>query len=103
MTRDGRFRLIASAAIILALAGCSSPLPSTDLPPARVVQPAPEFPGLRGYRGIVELAIKPYGLDQAAVAYLANTAQIDFIVLGDSVKAGDSDFGIGGFTSDILF
>ncbi len=103
MTRDGRFRLIASAAIILALAGCSSPLPSTDLPPARFVQPAPEFPGLRDYRGIVDLAIKPSGLDQSAVADLAKTAQIDFVVLGDSVKPGDTDFGIGGFTDDILF
>ena len=99
--RASRFGFV--AAILLALAGCSSPLPSTDLPPARFVQPAPEFPGLRDYRGIVDLAIKPSGLDQSGVSDLAKTAQIDFIVLGDSVKAGDSDFGIGGFTSDILF
>jgi len=99
--RARRFRFV--AALLLALAGCSSPLPSTDLPPARFVQAAPEFPGLRDYRGIVDLAIKPSGLDQSAVADLAKTAQIDFIVLGDSVKAGDSDFGIGGFTNDILF
>ncbi len=49
------------------------------------------------------MRIKPSRLDQSAVADLAKTAQIDFIVLGDSVKPGDSDFGIGGFTSDILF
>jgi hypothetical protein len=91
------------AALALALAGCASPLPSTDLPPARFVEPAPEFPGLRDYRGIVDLAIKPSGLDQSAVADLARTEQIDFVVLGDSVKPGDSDFGIGGFTNDILF
>jgi hypothetical protein len=97
-----RFRLLV-AAVSLALAGCSAPLPSTDLPPARFVSAAPEFPGLRDYRGIVDLRIKPSGLDQSAVADLAKTAQIDFIVLGDSVKPGDSDFGIGGFTSDILF
>jgi hypothetical protein len=51
----------------------------------------------------VDLRIKPSGLDQSAVADLAKAAQIDFIVLGDPVKPGDSDFGIGGFTSDILF
>src|SRR5271156_5152018 len=98
MTR-ANFLLVAA----LALAGCASPLPSTELPPARFVEPAPEFPGLRDYRGIVDLAIKPSGLDQSAVADLARTAQIDFVVLGDSVKPGDSDFGIGGFTDDILF
>lgn len=100
--RVGRLGLLAGA-VSLALAGCSSPLPSTDLPPARFVQPAPEFPGLRDYRGIVDLAIKPSGLDQSAIADLAKTAQIDFIVLGDSVQPGDTDFGIGGFTDDILF
>jgi hypothetical protein len=99
--RRGRF--LFAAAVLLALAGCSSPLPNTDLPPARFVQPAPGFPGLRDYRGVVDLAIKPSGMDQSAVADLAKTAQIDFIVLGDSVQPGESDFGIGGFTNDILF
>ena len=97
-----RLRLLAALAS-LAVAGCSAPLPSTDLPPARFVSAAPEFPGLRDYRGIVDMRIKPSGLDQSAVADLAKAAQIDFIVLGDPVKPGDSDFGIGGFTSDILF
>ena len=100
--RARRFRFLA-VTVSLALAGCSAPLPSTDLPPARFVSAAPEFPGLRDYRGIVDLRIKPSGLDQAAVADLAKSAQIDVIVLGDSVKPGDSDFGIGGFTNDILF
>src|SRR6266849_5674127 len=97
-----RLRLLAALAS-LAVAGCSAPLPSTDLPPARFVSAAPEFPGLRDYRGIVDLRIKPSGLDQSAIADLAKTAQIDFIVLGDSVQPGDSDFGIGGFTGDILY
>lgn len=97
-----RFRLLAALAS-LALARCSAPLPSTDLPPARFVSAAPEFPGLRDYRGIVDMRIKRSGLDQAAIADLAKSAQIDFIVLGDPVKPGDLDFGIGGFTSDILF
>ena len=100
--RPRQFRFLAALAS-LAIAGCSAPLPSTDLPPARFVSAAPEFPGLRDYRGIVDLRIKPSGLDQSAVADLAKAAQIDFIVLGDPVKPGDSDFGIGGFTSDILF
>src|SRR5260370_17932866 len=100
--REPRFRFLV-ASISLVVAGCSAPLPSTDLPPARFVSAAPEFPGLRDYRGIVDLRIKASGLDQTAVADLAKSAQIDFIVLGDQVKPGDSDFGIGGFTSDILF
>src|SRR5258707_3228695 len=100
--RPVRLRLIV-ALVSLILASCSAPLPSTDLPPASFVSAALEFPGFRDYRGIVDLRIKPSGLDQSAVADLAKAAQIDFIVLGDPVKPGDSDFGIGGFTSDILF
>jgi hypothetical protein len=42
-------------------------------------------------------------MDQSAIADLAKTAQIDFIFLADRVQPGDSDFGIAGFTSDILF
>ena len=100
--RPRRLRFLAALAS-LAIAGCSAPLPSTELPPARFVSAAPEFPGLRDYRGIVDLRIKPSGLDQSAISDLAKAAQIDFIALGDPVKPGDSDFGIGGFTSDILF
>jgi hypothetical protein len=85
------------------LAGCSSPLPSTELPPARYIQTAPEFPGFHDYRGIVDLPIKTAGMDQSGVADLAKTSQIDFIFLADRVQPGDTDFGIGGFTSDILF
>jgi hypothetical protein len=93
------FTLVAS----IVFAGCSSPLPSTELPPARYVQGAPEFPGFRDYRGIMDLAIKASGMDQSGVADLAKAAQLDFIFLADPAKPGDSDFGIGGFSSTILF
>jgi hypothetical protein len=87
----------------LTVIGCSSPLPTTELPPARYIQAAPEFPGLHDYRGIVDLPIKASGMDQSAVADLAKTSQIDFIFLADRVQPGDTDFGIGGFTDEILF
>ena len=96
-----RLRLSILAALVLA--GCSSPLPTTELPPARYIQPAPEFPGLHDYRGIFDLPIKASGMDQSAVAELAKTSQIDFIFLADRVQPGDTDFGIGGFTDEILF
>ena len=83
--------------------GCSSPLPSTELPPARYIESAPEFPGFHDYRGIVDLPMKASGMDQSAIADLAKTSQIDFIFLADRVQPGDTDFGIGGFTNDILF
>ena len=47
--------------------------------------------------------MKTSGMDQSAIADLAKTAQIDFIFLADRVQPGDADFGIGGFTNDILF
>jgi hypothetical protein len=98
-----RIRWILAAAAALALAGCSAPLPSTELPPTRLVAPAREFPHLRDYRGVVDLKLKPSGLDQAAAAELARDAQLDFVILGDKVTAGASDYGISGFTSGILF
>ena len=64
---------------------------------------APEFPGFHDYRGIVDLPIKASGMDQSGIADLAKTSQIDFIFLADRVQPGDTDFGIAGFTSDILF
>ena len=85
------------------LIGCSSPLPTTELPPARYIQAAPEFPGFHDYRGIFDLPIKASGMDQSAVAELAKRSQIDFIFLADRVQPGDTDFGIGGFTDEILF
>jgi hypothetical protein len=89
------------------MAGCSAPLPSTELPPARYIQAAPEFPGFNDYRGIIDLPIKASGMDQSEIAALAKTAQIDFIFLADRVPPGEgesaSDFGIGGFTDEILF
>jgi hypothetical protein len=97
------FRFYFSIVAALVLAGCSAPLPSTELPPARYIQPAPEFPEFHDYRGIIDLPIKSSEMDQAGIADLARTAQIDFIFLADRVEPGDTDFGLGGFTNDILF
>jgi hypothetical protein len=91
------------AIVALSIAGCSAPLPSTELPPARYIQTAAEFPGFHDYRGIIDLPIKASGMDQSAIAELAKTAQIDFIFLADRVQPGDSDFGVAGFTNEILF
>ena len=87
----------------LTLIGCSSPLPTTELPPARYIEMTPEFPGFHDYRGIIDLPLKASGMDQSGIADLAKTTQIDFIFLADRVQPGDTDFGIGGFTNDILF
>ncbi len=97
------WRLLRAVAIAAALgcAGCAAPLPSTELPATREVGPAREFPELRDYRGIVDCRIRP--LDQEAVADLAKNAQIDFIVLGDRARPGDTDYGVPGFSSEILF
>ncbi len=106
MTRSRLFLKVCFSAVVL-LAGCSSPLPTTELPPARYIETVPEFPGFHDYRGIIDLPIKASGMDQSGIADLAKTAQIDFIFLADRVQPGesesDSDFGIAGFTSDILF
>ena len=101
------FRFCFPIVAALMLAGCSAPLPTTELPPARYIQSAPEFPGFHDYRGIIDLPIKTSGMDQAEIADLAKAAQIDFIFLADRVQAGegesDSDFGIAGFSNEILF
>ena len=96
-----RFHFWIVAALVFA--GCSSPLPSTELPPARFISAAPEFPGFHDYRGIFDLPMNALEMDQAAVAGLAKTSQIDFIFLANRVHPGDTDFGIAGFTDDILF
>lgn len=96
-----QYSLLTLAAVTVL--GCSSPLPTTELPPARYIQGAPEFPGFHDYRGIVDLPLKESGMDQSGIADLAKSAQIDFIFLADRVQPGDTDFGIAGFTSDILF
>jgi hypothetical protein len=96
-----RLRLSILAALVLA--GCSSPLPTTELPPARFIEPVPEFPTFHDYRGIFDLPIKASGMDESGIADLAKTSQIDFIFLADRVEPGDTDFGIAGFTNDILF
>jgi hypothetical protein len=82
--------------------GCGGSLPSTDLPDGREVASALEFPELRDYRGIIDCKMKQSGFDQVKLAELARTAQIDFVSLADYAKP-DSDFGIGGFTSSVLF
>ncbi|MFZ0678475.1 hypothetical protein [Candidatus Binatus sp.] len=96
-----QYSLLALAA--LTFIGCSSPLPTTELPPARYIEAAPEFPGFHDYRGIVDLPIKASGMDQSGIADLSKSSQIDFIFLADRAQPGDTDFGIGGFTNDILF
>src|SRR5208337_147652 len=73
-----------------------------DLPPAREVQPAREFPDLRDYRGIVDCRPGESGVPQAKLADLAHDAQIDFICLTDHARPGSSDYGIGGFTGETL-
>jgi hypothetical protein len=98
-----RLRFLFPIVAAAVLAGCSAPLPSTELPPARYIESAPEFPEFHDYRGIVDLPIKPTGMDQAGISELAKTAQIDFIFLADRVEPGGTDYGIGGFTNDILF
>jgi hypothetical protein len=101
-----RARVIAGLAAGLAAAlaaGCSAPLPSTSLPPTRLVAPALEFPNLRDYRGVVDCRYRAGGLDEGSVADLAKTAQIDFITDGDRYQPGAQSYGIGGFTSQILF
>ena len=95
--------VILSIVAVFSFAACSAPLPSTELPSGRLVAPALEFPALRDYRGEIDLRIKDTGLDQAGVANLARIAQIDFVVLGDRAQRGDHDYGVAGFTSDILF
>ena len=98
-----RNKLWILAAFALALGACAAPLPTTELPPTRLVAPAREFPELRDYRGVVDLKLKPSGLDQAAIAQRARDAQLDFVTLGDRVTSGASDYGISGYTSEILF
>ncbi|MHB8383173.1 MAG: CehA/McbA family metallohydrolase domain-containing protein [Candidatus Binataceae bacterium] len=88
---------------IAAIAGCAGPLPTTQLPPTRLVAPALEFPQLRDYRGVVDCRMKAAGMDESQVADLARNAQIDFVMIGDPARSGSSDYGIGGFTSQILF
>jgi hypothetical protein len=98
-------RLVAVIAMLAAAlaAGCSAPLPSTSLPPVRIVAPALEFPSLRDYRGIVDCWYRTGGLDEGGAAELAKSAQIDFITDGDPYDPKAQNFGIGGFTSQVLF
>jgi hypothetical protein len=94
--------LILVFAICLA-AGCGGSIPNTDLPNGREVAPALEFPALRDYRGVIDCKMRQSGLDQSKLAEIASAAQIDFIFLGDYAGKNSTDFGIGGFTGNVLF
>jgi hypothetical protein len=96
-------RIALAGAAALALFGCAAPMPSTDLPPTRIVAPARDFPELRDYRGVIDLRLNGSGLDEAGIADLARAAQLDFVTLGDDVAPGTANYGTGGFTSAILF
>jgi len=97
--------LILAFAICVAAgyAGCGGSLPSTELPNGREVAPALEFPALRDYRGVIDCKMRQSGLDQSKLAEIASAAQIDFIFLGDYAEKNSTDFGIGGFTGNVLF
>jgi len=88
---------------VCVITGCGGSLPSTELPSQRDVAPAVEFPGLRDYRGVVDCRMRASGLDQSKLGELASAAQIDFIFLGDAARKNSTDFGIGGFTGNVLF
>ena len=90
-------------AAIVSGGGCGASLPSTDLPPSREVVAALEFPDLRDYRGIVDCRPSATGVDQLRLAELARAAQIDFICLADRVSKPTSNYGMPGFTSQVLF
>src|SRR5690348_723374 len=102
MRRGDGMRLLLAIALVCA-AGCGGSLPGTELPMARQVSPALEFPELRDYRGELDCKMRQSGFDEAKLGELAGTAQIDFIFLADYAKPGASDFGIGGFTGQVLF
>jgi len=101
MAAIARFAVIVIA--IGLLAGCGGAMPSTDLPSERQVAPAPEFPQLRDYRGVVDCKMRASGFDQSKLADLAGASQLDFVFLGDDATPNTSEFGIGGFTSNVLF
>jgi hypothetical protein len=77
-------------------------MPGVDLPAMREVGPARGFPELRDYRGIVDCRPRRSGLTQTRLADLAHDAQIDFICLADRASRGSSEYGIGGFTGELL-
>ncbi len=96
-------RVLAMVFAICIAAGCGGSLPSTELPSGREVAPALEFPQLRDYRGVIDCRMRQSGLDQSKLAEIASAAQIDFVFLGDYAQKNSTDFGISGFTSNVLF
>jgi hypothetical protein len=93
--------LLALCALVTA-AGCAGSLPDINLPPVREIAPAREFPSLRDYRGIIDCRLRPTGITQSKLADLAHDAQIDFVCLGDRAREGSADYGIAGFTGELL-
>jgi hypothetical protein len=89
--------------VVCVVTGCGGSLPSTELPSGREVAPALELPDLRDYRGVVDCRMRASGIDQSKLADLASAAQIDFVFLGDAATNNSADFGIGGFSSNVLF
>ena len=103
MKRGDGMRLLLAIIMICACAGCGGSLPGTDLPMARMVSPALEFPELRDYRGVIDCKMRQSGFDEAKLGALARNQQIDFIFLGDYTTGAATDFGIAGFTEQVLF
>lgn len=106
MRRGDGVRLLLAIILIWPICagtGCGGSLPGTDLPMARTVSPALEFPELRDYRGEIDCKMRQSGFDEAKLGELARGAQIDFIFLGDYAKGASTDFGIAGFTEQVLF
>lgn len=101
MRRRRWFPLALLAAI--AIAGCGAPLPATNLPVMREVMPVAEFPPLRDYRGAVDVDLADSGLDQSKLADIARAEQIDFVTLANPAKPGRTDFGVSGYTGNIVF
>ncbi len=95
--------MVASCVAAACAIGCGGSLPSTELPSGREVAPALEFPELRDYRGVMDCKMRASGFDQSKLADIASAAQIDFVFLGDDAQKNSTDFGIGGFTSNVLF
>lgn len=101
--RGGDVIRLLLAMLMLCIAGCGGSLPATELPMGRQVAPALEFPELRDYRGVIDCKMKASGFDQSKLADTATAAQIDFVVLADYASGASPDFGIAGFTGQVLF
>ena len=102
---EPRYCWSAAVAVLLfsGCSGCASFPPDVDMPPAREVMPALEFPNLRDYRGVFDCRLEGSGLDQQKLAELASEEQVDFVFLADRARSGSPDYGAAGFTEQVLF